>query len=523
MVRFREPDEEPDEQPDRATWTPSGETGRTHRPRLLRARSSALLSDHVIPDLRETKLSVWLCCCMATTLPAAMTLLITSDMTPLGREAFSHVWLLNDVLGAMLNQTVDNEIPFGIIKTDSIGYTTFYTLAGVGIVLFFFVDIQKWRFACLKIIYIILVLAVLLTAVVLHAEKNPWLWIIIGVAATMLNLTGLRKCCFREKPDFRAFNFVVATVLCLHSIVLGVLWVLWAFSPWLGFHTEADGLVEGTAVDGTALTYIFLWLSPAILSALYFICALFVFARCQFHVPETGNLHIGAGAIDNVYVGAELKFALYCLIFVACLVWIGVSVAGRGAGLSDVVMQMSGALFFLIALYIFIPIGPERVIAAAKGHEWVKYIVSLITNDWMKAVFILLLWPAIPLYFFVECTPQASRKMLYTCHLIAAPGGTCCLTESSVKRKKTTRSLGLGLGITEEPSRRHFLLRLAGGRVVGHNYLVVLAGGDNQALANGIYPWHSLCGGTDNVFDPCSSRTAHLPCCRHRSGAAVQK
>jgi len=393
-------------------------------------KGSALLKDHAIPDLKEASFSLWLCCLVATVVPAAMTLSITSDVTPLGRQAFHDVWWLNDLLGANLNVTVGHRLPSGILG-DDVGFITFYSLAGVGLAIGWLVDVHLWRCLCLKLPYIILNLAVLLVAVILHAEDYPWLWIIIGVCATMLNLTGLRSCCFSEKPDFRTFNFVVATVLLLNSLALASLWALWAFSPWLGFHPEAEGLAEGTAVDGTNLTYVFLWMSPALLSILYLVCSLFMYARCQFHIPETGDLHIGMGQMDNVYVGAELKFALYCLIFVACLVWIGVSVAGLGAGLSDMVLQTSAAMFVLISIYIFVPIGTDRIVAAAKEHEWIQYIMQLFTNDWMKAVFLLVLWPVVPLYFIVGAIQQAARLMLSKCGIIDAPGGTCCLTEQT--------------------------------------------------------------------------------------------
>jgi hypothetical protein len=88
----------------------------------------------------------------------------------------------------------------------------------------------------------------------------------------------------------------------------------------------------------------------------------------------------------------------------------------------------------MLTLYILAYIGVERIINAATEHEWIKYMIGMIMSDWMKALFLLILWPILPAYFLLECIHQRVRAALACCRLIETSRDCRALTEEARER-----------------------------------------------------------------------------------------
>jgi len=75
---------------------------------------------------------------------------------------------------------------------------------------------------------------------------------------------------------------------------------------------------------------------------------------------------------------------------------------------------INGSIFFFIVIYLWFTIGPERIVSSAKEHPSVKFVMDLMLSDWMKAIFLVFLWPVLPIYLTMEFVRQRVRSCL-TC------------------------------------------------------------------------------------------------------------
>lgn len=299
------------------------------------------------------------------------------------------------------------------------GYELFFLLDGLAIFVAWMIDIRDWKSRPVRLVYIGVCIAIFIFGALLLSEFAPSTLLILGVLSSMGVIVLCRHTCIKA-PHPDQFNFIISMHFFLISFLLTIFWILWAFTPALGDPTDFADIEEhfvDSIVYRRKLAFFILWASPVFLAITYFILGLFVFKRGQFHVPPEGDIHVlttvsGIAADDNIYVGQELKFVFYCFVLLGMTAWIAASVAAQDFELSWAVLRISGTIIAMICLYLWFTIGPTRILRAAKEHPSVQFIMDMLFCDWMKAIFLTLFWPVLPLYFALEFVRQRVRKGL---------------------------------------------------------------------------------------------------------------
>lgn len=402
----------------------------TYRP-LGASSASSKLVRHVIPDLRSVSLTTYVLAFLATCGPAAATLLACSDLTEAGEIVYMFIHELDVILVGLLSEHLGSVLPETFVSNS---YPIFFASAGIGIFMAWLADIPRWKVRFLRLLHLTVIVVMLLIGMTLYADDAPSVLVILGIMATIAAVYGVRRV---VDEDSQQFSFIFGTLFLLISITFWSVWAAWAFTPALGGthqseHTRLSKMIgEEMTVHGYGLkgmrgkemTYFLLWAEPAILAAMYFLLSLFMFTRGQFHVPEDGVVHT-----DEVYVGRELKFVIFCFIMLAGGAWVAASLAAKGMDLSTMVLRLCAAVLTIICIYVVMYIGRERIISAAQEDPWIHYVIELLTSDWMKAIMLLAAWPAVPAYFALECIHQCVRSLLGCCRLIEAEAGCRCLT-----------------------------------------------------------------------------------------------
>jgi len=363
--------------------------------------------------LQDVGCCTWVICFLGTVVPATLTALMTSGATDIGKMD----WILLHAVCRWFNE-----------RLGAAGWKLgMYCTAGALLAGWVF-DLRYWRCWSIRVMYLAMCFIIFLCSLILFAEQAPSMLLIIGVGMSMLVIVGLRATCLKDSCDADEFNFIISCMFMLISVGFSCFWVLWSFTSFLGGVHDFNDLVDldrtgmgELAKSGSKLTLFILWAAPAILAGTYFILALFIFKRGQFHVPEEGSVHVFTGfdgvdnvEADNVYVGQELKFIFYVFVLLGCGAWVAASVAAKDVELSHAVLRINGSIFFFIVIYLWFAIGPERIVSSAKEHPSVKFVMDLMLSDWMKAIFLVFLWPVLPIYVTMEFVRQRVRSCL-TC------------------------------------------------------------------------------------------------------------
>lgn len=389
-----------------------------------------------IPDVSGLGSCLWLTCFLATSIPACLTTLCTSGVTPIGVELVNLVHTDCD----WFRINVSRHRYMHITE----GYQFCWVIGGAVLFIGWLLNIREWKCRPCRYVYLGICGLIFFCGAVLLAEYEPSMPLVLGVLINMAVVVLCRYTCLKD-PNPEQFYFIISIHFIMISFVLSAFWYIWAFTAFLGQpHDYAD--IEQDRIDSImhsssrGLTFFILWVSPIMLAIVYLILGLFVFKRGQCFVPGEGEeVHMFMGVdglemIDIIYLTKELKFVSYVFIVLGFTVWVAASVAAHNDAFFGVVLRMCVLIVTLICLYLWLSIGPGRIFKAAREHPSVEFIMDLLLSDWMEAIFLALFWPVLPVYFSLEFIRQRVRRCLGCCYAIDNGDEGTWLTHAGIKR-----------------------------------------------------------------------------------------
>lgn len=354
-----------------------------------------------IPQERINRPIVFFILLVSMSIPTLVTVLLTSDMTPLGRSFYG-------ILATGYNVPAE------------LSHIPLYNLAlGAGIIMAFFAylfDFHLWQGGWKNAAHIWFALCgvMFFLGIQFYATQWPSIPIITGMIMTLLSIVFVRAYVL-EKADVRTFSFCASIVSFLLAIVVGGVWFTWAFTPWIGGYNGFDTEVRAEFQERgfQLLTGFIIWSSPFIVAVVLFLIGLFTFLRSRFHVEDSiEGKETNSERNEDSYIGGELKVVLIFVCLALLGAWVAASIAATDIGLSNTVERFSLALFVTLLVYIALSIPRKDLEFAAQHNDTVLFLKSVAESDWMKGIALLLGWPFFPLFFVMEVVHQFVRRCL---------------------------------------------------------------------------------------------------------------
>jgi len=312
---------------------------------------------------------------------AALTVLLTSDLTPVGRHIYS-----------LLAKADDNPAGGGLHP--------YQVSLGIAVLLVFWgylVDIHLWKSVSAPLVtgYSGILGLFFLAAVILYSTEAPSIPPLTGIGVGVWLVHQVRVAYFSHIPH-EEFSYCSAAAYTVIGAVTIVVWLSWAFTPWMGTHTR-DWVEPARASVDTE--NVIRWSSPFLQGLVYLIMALFLRWRSRMHTM-------------NEYVLAELKLICSSFVLLFMFSWLAASVAAGDAGLSKVVLRLSTLLIIGAASYLIVAIGPETIYSAIESNEAFSLLLPLLTGDWAKGAVVLLCLPIFPVCLVLEMIHNFLRRLV---------------------------------------------------------------------------------------------------------------
>jgi len=325
---------------------------------------------------------------LAAGIGAAATILLTSDLTPLGRIIYSLIAKADpNPAGAGLH-------PYQV----SLGICLLLIFLG------YLVDIHLWRRAWFIWPFVKLYQGALgvcsLAAALLYSSEAPSIPPLLGIGMSTWAVYLIRRY-VRSGATPEEFSAAAAASYAGVGMSVAVLWIVWVFTGWMGLHTW-DWDEEGRLSVDTE--HFVRWCSPFVVALIHILISLFLRMRSRMLM------------IDDLVL-AELKLICSLFVLLVLMSWLAASVAAGDAGLSKVVLRLSIILSVGAAGYLLLSLGPEKILSVCEKKSAFSILMPLVMSDWAKSAFVLVCSPLLPVYFAVEIFHMKVRKVLQSTYL----------------------------------------------------------------------------------------------------------
>jgi len=311
---------------------------------------------------------------------AALTVYLTSDLTPLGRQFYG------------LLASVDDSPASGGIHPYQVALGLCLLLLFVG----YIADVHLWFDRQLSRLvanaYVLLVAACFVAGQLLYAPEAPSIPPLVGVslgawAVYLVRLNGFGRATAEEFSLAASHAYVAIGGFC------AAVWAAWAFTPWMGVHTWDWNDSAKPSVHTQSFVR---WCSPFLVALLHALIGLFLRLRSRMH------------RIDN-FVIAELKLVGMTLVLLALFTWLAASVAAGDAGLSKMILRISVVVGVAAVCYMVWSLGPASIIDSCSSAEAVNLLMPVISSDWAKAAFVIIFLPLFPVFVVIEVFHMSVR------------------------------------------------------------------------------------------------------------------
>mmetsp|Transcript_17352 Transcript_17352/g.52317 ORF Transcript_17352/g.52317 Transcript_17352/m.52317 type:complete len:759 (+) Transcript_17352:140-2416(+) len=324
---------------------------------------------------------------------AILTVLLTSDFTPLGRHVY-----------ALLAQADPDPAGAGVHPYQvSLGISLLFVFLG------YLTDVHLWRSVWQPFVKIYAAVTGLffLGAVVLYSSEAPSIPPLVGLGLGVLLVRLLRATSFSHVPSEQFCNFA-GMAYALAGLLCFTVWAGWAFTAWMGLHNWDW---NEPARPSLASQNFVRWCSPVMVAMVHALIALFLRWRSRMHM------------MDN-YVLAELK--LICSLFVLLFLcsWLAASIAAGDAALSKVVLRISFLLTVSTAVYLISTVGPQAILKACEDNVALGLLMPLLTSDWAKGAFTLCFLPLVPFIMAIEVLHNSVRRRMQRHSMTQVEKGT---------------------------------------------------------------------------------------------------
>lgn len=375
----------------------------------------------------------------------------SSDLHVEKNVPISAVWRVQDTCKCICDDiltSLGDWVDFGLCMWHFLGPSKNIpgNLAGVFIPTAYLLDMQYWRFKNLRRVFIAAFVMLCLGGALYYSEPVP----VIPVALASLLLSLLTQLAsshlrsrfgkdYEQRKRVSQGEFVGFRRLLIGVVVIwGVWFPLYIRDPELW--TTLEEKVRSHRVHGVVKTselYGSSWLakefveafSPLIVSA--FLACMSVLAwkrgktRAQDLLSDDGTFkEVPTSIVVIIAVGCAMLF----------LAWISEQIFGEITPFVDVIVLVA-ALMTAVSIYTM----------SWVGNRFARYVQKLLhalgistSNEWLQAVFVLIIGPLLPLYFIVEVVHQCFRRFLIAIDVFdrrvqrgwTMTGSSCCTQEA---------------------------------------------------------------------------------------------
>jgi hypothetical protein len=121
------------------------------------------------------------------------------------------------------------------------------------------------------------------------------------------------------------------------------------------------------------------------------------------------------GVYLNVTDASKLEKTLkqfICLVMTLLLtMWIGISIAGASMRLAGTLLAFCAAGLAVLFAWVYLEVGAKAITVGVRGSRLMQGLISMATNDWVRAILIICLNVTIPLALAVNMMNQTVRRM----------------------------------------------------------------------------------------------------------------
>mmetsp|Transcript_27911 Transcript_27911/g.65923 ORF Transcript_27911/g.65923 Transcript_27911/m.65923 type:complete len:748 (-) Transcript_27911:189-2432(-) len=383
---------------------------------------------------------------------AILTVVLTSDLTPLGRHVYS----------VLAKADAD---PAGG------GLHPYQVSLGICILLVFFgylLDLHLWRSHWWPLVktYAAILGLFFIAAVVLYSNEAPSIPVLLGIGLGLWLVHLLRVGWFPHLP-VEQFSYFAGVAYAAVGQACVVVWASWVFTAWMGLHNW--DWVEPARPSLSTQNFV-RWCSPFLVALVYVLIAVFLRWRSCMHTMDE-------------YVLAELKLICSSLVLLFLFSWLAASIAAGDAGLSQVVLRLSILLSIGATAYLVWTVGPQAILSSCQQNETLSLLIPLLTGDWAKGAFILICSPIIPVCVVVEIIHNFVRRI----HTNVGKGAW--VTDEAADAVEVMRNWHIGSVLTKGVwiGTIYFVLQVGCGRGV----VVILAWVCERSLT---FSWPAVVG-----------------------------
>eukprot|EP00050_Salpingoeca_kvevrii_P011627 m.16864 g.16864 ORF g.16864 m.16864 type:complete len:889 (-) comp3542_c0_seq1:1263-3929(-) len=271
--------------------------------------------------------------------------------------------------------------------------------AGILFLLYLF-DVSYWqgRWLIVKQVLVTLAILGLASALVLAARNYPGAPVALYLLLVPLYIYAAKRLLY---PSLGTASFLrsIGYSLILTSIaVLGV-WIWWVFDRYRWTATTKQDFADEMLcenVDDCLAAYV-LWISPflaAVNSIVFAVLSLLVARSIKAQdQPITTAMRVFAGLL------------LLCIVGI----WVAASVAGAGMRVSNAVNLFVAAGLCMFAGILVSTVGWKAIHAQLLSIPIIRKISAKVLSNWMKALFLIVLGPVIPIYLALSFLNQRFR------------------------------------------------------------------------------------------------------------------
>lgn len=367
---------------DQSEWQPAIVARKYFENTDISSVASATVAPSVCEMLGNVRPLVFLALLVATGIPAVCTVLCTSDLTPLGSLVYSYL-----VRSYVNSSNVDLDL-----------YHIFLLMGTAMIFLGYLFDVYRWAgaFKLAALAYFKVAALCFLFGALFYTKAMPSIPLIIGIAVSILSAVLVRHLYDSEPVD--TFALSTSMVFLMHSITCAVIWLLWAFTLFMGgLHKwESDESMD----RNERLMKFIRWSSPMLLSMAYFLV---------FGITLTMSRFLRATNQKDIVDVGELKVVLGSIASCFFLAWIACTLLVYSMDLSKVVIRLAVVWFIGTMLYVALQIGFGRIRKAIQNSSNFELMVWFMDTDWFRGLFLLMSWPFLPVYFAIEILHKLIR------------------------------------------------------------------------------------------------------------------
>ena len=239
----------------------------------------------------------------------------------------------------------------------------------------------------------------------------------------------IRKSVYREITT-PLFLRTLALVYSSWGIIVGIIWTVWltgsgdkgamTVSHWWNsdlrnnYAQETCLKVDPHQDPKECLAALILWGSPfasAVLSLLFSLIALLLAKTIDHHLVQETDVLSDISEKRRKRLCVILSTASCALMLMLFCVWVAASIAGADMGVSNMVAAFGAVGMTLLAIVLSQTFGWECVCHGAQSVPLVRKVQGLFSSDWMKAGFVIGVWPFILVYLFVSSLNQCVRRI----------------------------------------------------------------------------------------------------------------